>query len=246
MIVFEKPEFEKTVFAEKSPIAVPAELTVYADGTLKILCYSFAGELCRAFEERFAEDPLGEEALDFLLSGLRPMMEPFGYDEIDTADYPLVDWRPGEKLLSGTAPAVLIDSLDGETWHEDLPLDEFALDPGNPVDRMAVVRDAEGKIVCFAGLNDISEDEGFCEMNVECAEEWRGRGFGPACTALLTAYLTGLGERTQYVTSHLNAPSLRCAEKAGLIPAERIFPVVFRKSDEDDEAFFDSLGGEEE
>lgn len=244
MIVFEKPEFEKTVFAENSPIAVPAELTVYADGGLRILCYSFAGELCRAFEERFGADPLRTEALDFLLSGLKPAMEARGYDEIDTADYPLIDYRPGEKLPSDTAPAVLIRSLDGERWHEDLPLDEFALDPGNPVDRMAVVREGEGRIVCFAGLNDISEDEGFCEMNVECAEKWRGRGFGPACTALLASYLTGLGEKTQYVTSHLNAPSIRCAEKAGLIPAARIFPVVFRRSGEDDAAFFDHLDRE--
>ena len=244
MIVLEKPEFEKTVFAEESPIAVPVEMTVYADGGLKLLCYSMAADLCRAFEERFAADPLSPDAVDFLLSGLRPMMEPFGYDEIDTADYPLLDYRPGDSLPADTAPAVLIDTLDGESWHEDLPLDEFALDPGNPVDRMAVVRDEEGRIVCFAGLNDISEDEGFCEMNVECAEEWRGHGFGPACTALLTKYLTDLGERTQYVTSHLNAPSLRCAEKAGLTPCARIFPTVFRKSAEDDEAFFHSLGGE--
>ena len=242
MIVLEKPELERAVFSEGSPIAVPAELTVYAGGELKILCYSFAEDLCRRFEERYGADPLSGEALDCLLSALRPVMESFGYDETDTADYPLVDYRPGERFLADTAPAVLIDTLDGERWAEDLHLDEFALDPGDPADRMAVVRDGEGKIVCFAGLNDISEDEGFCEMNAECAEAWRGHGFGPACTALLASYLTGLGEKTQYVTSCQNVSSLRCAEKAGLIPFARVFPAVFRKSGEDDEAFFDALG----
>ena len=253
MIVPEKPEFEKAVFEQESPIAVPVELTVYegkagAEG-LKLLSYSFAEPVCRAFEARFAADPLSPEAVEFLVSSLRPLMEPFGYDEVDTADYPLLDYRPapGESASGGPAPdelgtfapAVLISTLDGERWHEDLPLDEFALDPSNPVDRMAVVRDGQGTIVCFAGLNDISEDEGFCEMNVECAEAFRGRGYGPACTSLLTDCLTGLGERVQYVTSHLNEPSVRCAEKAGLTLAARVFPVVFRKSGEDDAEFFD-------
>ena len=67
----------------------------------------------------------------------------FGYDEIDTADYPLFDYRPVDSLPADTAPAVLINTLDGESWHEDLPLDEFALDPADPADRMAVVRDGE-------------------------------------------------------------------------------------------------------
>ena len=246
MIVLEKPEFERLVFAEESPLAVPAELTLYDGGKLRILCYSFAGDLCRRFEERFSADPLSHEAVEWLTDALRPLMEPFGYDEADTADYPLIDYRPGKALLTDTAPAVLISTLEGERWDGELALDEFALDPSNPADRMAVVRDEDGQIVCFAGLNDISEDEGFCEMNVECAETWRGRGFGPACTALLTSYLTGMGERVQYLTSHLNEPSVRCAEKAGLIPAARIFPFVFRKSGEDDGAFFDHLDREEE
>ena len=241
MIVTEKPEFEKAVFEQGSPIAVPVELTVTENGAVRLLSYSFAVPVCRDFEARHAEDPLSPGALDELIAALRPLMEPFGYDEVDTADYPLLDYRPGGggNREADPARAELIETLDGERWDEDLPLDEFALDPKNPVDRMAVVRDGEGSIVCYAGLNDISEDEGFCELNTECAEAYRGRGYGPACCALLTDYLTGLGERVQYVTSHLNAPSVRCAEKAGLVPAARVFPAVFRKSGEDDAEFFD-------
>ena len=239
MIIPEKPEFELAVFAEGSPIAVPVELTAYENGEIKLLTYSFADPVCREFEKRFSSDPLSAEAIAFLTDSLRPMMKSFGYDEIDTEDYPLIDLRPGRDPLPNSVTASLIDTLEGERWDDDLPLEEFVLDPKNPTDRMAVVRDGEGKIVCYAGLNDISEDEGFCEMNVECAEAFRGRGYGPACVALLAGYLTGRGERVQYVTSHLNGPSLRCAEKAGLVPAARIFPVVFRKPGEDDADFFD-------
>ena len=199
--------------------------------------------MCRAFEARFKDDPLGEEALAFLVGSLRPLMEPYGYDEVDTADYPLFDFRPPDRPRgrrgADPAKASLIASLDGETWDEALPLDEFALDPKNPLDRMAVIRNVDGTIVCYAGLNDISEDEGFCELTTECAEAWRGRGFGPACTALLSDTLTSLGARVQYVTSHLNRASIRCAEKAGLTRAARVFPVVFRKSGENDEDFYD-------
>ncbi len=240
MIVPEDTHFEREVFRQGSPVAVPAELTVGADGGLKILAFSFAVPACEAFEREYGDDPLSEDALKSLTDALSPLMLARGYDECDTADYPLLDYRPGA-VSSGidTGGVTLIDTLDGEEWDEGLPLEEFALDPAMPADRMAVVRDGEGRIVCFAGLNDISEDEGFCELNVECAERYRGRGFGPACTALLTAYLTGLGERVQYVTSCRNAPSVRCAEKAGLVLANRVFPVVFRRSGEDDADFFD-------
>ena len=240
MIVLEDPEFEREVFAQNSPIAVPVQLTAGTEGDLRLLAYSFAVPVCEAFEERFAADPLSPEALDFLTEALKPLMEPYGFDECDTESYPLYEYRPADaSALSDTAPAVLIGTLDGERWQDGLPLDEFALDPADPVDRMAVVRDADGAIVCFAGLNDISEDEGVCELNAECAEEYRGRGYGPACVSLLAGYLDELRRESQYLTSHLNAPSLRCAEKAGLRLVRKIFPVVFRKSGVDDAEFFD-------
>ncbi len=241
MIVTEDPGFEKAVFAEGSPIAVPVQLTVPADGgEMKILAFSGAAEICRRFEELYASDPLSEEAIAFLCRELSPVYAPFGYDEIDGEDYPLFDFRPGEGYTPLPAPdCEIVPTLDGERWDEDLPLDEFRLDPGDPLDRMAVVRDGDGRIVCFAGLNDISEDEGFCELSVECAPAFRGRGFGPACASQLTAYLLARGAKVQYVTSCRNEESVRCAEKAGFTLANAVYPIVFRKSGEDDAAFFD-------
>ena len=240
MIVLEDPAFEREVFRQGSPIAVPAELRLDGEGNLRILAFSMAVPACEAFEARYGEDPLSPAALGRLIDALTPLMAEYGYDECDTESYPLLEYRPGSDAgVPESSPAVLIGTLDGERWDESLPLDEFALDPADPVDRMAVVRDGDGRIVCFAGLNDISEDEGLCELNAECAEGYRGRGYGPACVALLAAYLDELGRGCQYLTSHLNRPSVRCAEKAGLSLHARIFPVVFRKSGEDDAEFFD-------
>ena len=223
MIVPEDPQFEKEVFRQGSPIAVPVELTAGPDGNLRLLCFSFAEPLCREFEARFGSDPLSKEARAFLEEALIPLMAARGYDELDRESYPLLDYRPGKGFPVSLDPSLplaevsLISTLDGEEWPDELALDEFALDPANPVDRMAVMRDADGKIVCYAGLNDISAEEGLCELNVECAEAYRGKGWGPACTAVLASRLIDLGEGVQYVASHLNEPALRCAEKAAAL-----------------------------
>ena len=241
MIVLEDKEFEKAVFEQASPIAVPVQLTIGQDGALKTLTFSYTRDIAEEFEARYASDPLGEEALTWLAETLKARMLPHGYDEIDVESYPLYDYRRADLNEDAVLPACeLISTLEGEEWDDDLALDEFILDPANPIDRMAVMRDADGKIVCYAGLNDISEDEGLLEINVECAEEYRRRGYGTSCVVKLTDYLESLdGAVVQYITSHLNIPSIRLAEKAGLTKKNTVLPVVLRKSDEDDEEFFD-------
>ena len=239
MIRLEDKKFEESVFEKDCPLAVPVQITADADGGLDLLVYSFVRGIAEEFEARYAADPLGKEAVEWMTDALGRVMTPLGYDEPDLGSYPLYDYRPGtirrDVVLPGCA---LLSALDGERW-DDLPLDEFALNPADPADRMAVIRDGDGTIVCFAGLNDISEEEGLFELTVECAEAFRGRGYGASCVACLALYLDSLGEGTQYVTSCLNAPSIRCAEKAGFVRRKSVFPFVFRKSGVDDAEFFD-------
>ncbi|MBQ3708109.1 MAG: GNAT family N-acetyltransferase [Clostridia bacterium] len=238
MIVLEDPEFEASVFAQDCPLAVPAEITAEEDGGLTLLVYSFCEEIAREFEARFAADPLGDEAIAWLRDKLGEKMLPLGYDECDIESYPLYDYRPDRLDCHAVLPGCeIIASLDGEGW-DGLPLDEFALDPADPADRMAVMRE-DGRIVCYAGINDISEESGCAELTVECEETWRRRGYGASCTALLAEYLLNLGKPVQYVTSHLNEPSVKCAERAGFVRRKSHFPFVFRKSNVDDGEFFD-------
>ena len=238
MIVLEDPAFEQSVFAQDCPLAVPVQITAEEDGGLTLLVYSFCGEIARAFEERFSSDPLSGEAIAWLRDALAEKMLPLGYDECDIESYPLYDYRPGclnrDAVLAGCE---IISTLDGETW-DSLPLDEFALDPADPADRMAVIR-REGRIVCYAGINDIAEEDGCAELTVECEEAWRQRGYGASCAVLLAELLLSLDKPVQYVTSHLNVPSVRCAERAGFVRRRSVFPFVFRKSNVDDGEFFD-------
>lgn len=239
MIRLEDREFENSVFDRECPLAVPVQITLDRDGSFEMLVYSFCRETAEAFEARFAADPLGEEAITWLAGELTRIMEPLGYDELDIESYPLHDYRP-EKIREDVIlpECQVIDTLEGERW-DSLPLDEFALNPADPADRMAVIRDGAGKIVCYAGLNDISAEEGLYELTVECEESFRRRGYGASCTALLASRLEALGEGSQYVTSHRNIPSVRCAERAGFRRRKSVFPFVFRKSGVDDAEFFD-------
>ncbi len=238
MIVLENREFEASVFAKDCPLAVPVEITAEEGGGLTLLVYSFCVGIAREFEDRFSADPLGDTAIGWLRDELSGKMLSLGYDECDIESYPLYDYRPdrldGDAVLPGCE---IIETLDGEEW-EDLPLDEFVLDPADPADRMAVIRE-DGRIVCYAGINDISEEDGCCELTVECEEAWRRRGYGASCTVLLADHLLRLGRSVQYVTSHLNEPSVKCAERAGFVRRRSVFPFVFRKSGVDDGEFFD-------
>ena len=238
MIVLEDPGLEESVFAQDCPLAVPAEITAEEDGGLTLLVYSFCAETARAFEKRFSDRPLSGEAIAWLRDELAPKMLSLGYDECDVDSYPLYDYRPDRLRRDAVLPGCeIISSLDGERW-DGLPLDEFSLDPADPADRMAVMRE-DGRIVCYAGINDISAEEGCAELTVECEEAWRRRGYGASCTAMLAGLLLSLGRPVQYVTSHLNVPSVKCAERAGFVRRRSVFPFVFRKSGVDDGDFFD-------
>ena len=192
MIRLEEREFENEII-NGSHIAVPFEVTKRADGTLDLLVYSFAEKIAEEFEEKFADNPFSEQAKTFLMEKLAPVMEEFEFDTDSAIDRVHWDYRCSSPDLSRILEdCELISTLDGEEW-EDLPLDEFELDPENPLDRMAVIR-RDGKIVCFAGLNDISEEDGCLEVTVECAEDYRKCGYGASCIAKITKYLLDLGE----------------------------------------------------
>ena len=91
---------------------------------------------------------------------------------------------------------VLTDA-DRETDVE-LELDAFEMDSTNPEDAMTVIRE-NGKIDCFAAVNDIIENDttsgyDWIELNVECGEEFRCRGYGAACVSALTRYYLEMGK----------------------------------------------------
>ena len=244
MIRLEEREFEELVINSGYDVAVPVEVFLYEDGRgLEIVSYSFTEKFAREFEEKFSSDPFSREAREFLYLRLTPIMDELEYSSRQSAERSFIEFRRGERTVEPCCECEIISTLDGEVWDE-LPLDEFALDEEDPVDRMAVVK-ADGKIVCFAGLNDEIDGDGICEITVECDPAYRCCGYATACVTALADYLESLGKHVKYVCRDTNEASVRTAHKAGLVPYCRFMPYVCRKKNpdgtENEELTFDEV-----
>ncbi len=234
MVRAEDKQFEDEIIASGHHIAVPFELSVTKDG-IEILAYSFCMNTAREFEEKFSADPTSVEARAFLYAKLLPIMDELDYESDGDACRIHLEYRCSDPNTAKILPECeIIDTLDGAEYDESLPLDEFELDPADPIDRMAVIKDCD-KIVCFAGLNDISADDGYAELTVECAEDYRGRGYGASCVAMLTDYLISIGEQVEYICSDSNEASKRTAEAAGYELYKTVMPFVCYKKEDDEE-----------
>ena len=234
MIRYEDYDFVKEILDSEGCIILPIEISQYSDGKTDILVYPFCDEIAKEFELRFALDPFSHEAVDFLYKKLTPIVSELGYSTAGADKHTYCEYRCDSADHSKILPeCVIIDSLDGEKW-EDLELDGFELDASITTDRMAVIRD-DGKIVCYAGLNDISEEDGLYEITVECDENYRRRGYAASCVAKLTEYLLSLGEGVKYVCAEDHEVSGKTAESAGYGLFRRVLPFVCVRSDENTE-----------
>ncbi len=229
MVRTEDFEFEKEIISTGYHIALPVEIVRdEVSGDLTITAYSFCVKIAEEYESRFGTDPFSDAAREFLLTQLSPVMNEMGYDTSWAADHVHLEYRSTDIDRSKILPECeIISSLDGEVW-DDIALDEFELDPDDALDRMAVIK-VDGKIVCYAGINDISDDD-MIEMTVECEEEYRCRGFASSCVACIADYFAGLGQIVKYVCADDNTASVKTAESAGFSLVRRTLPFVCYKN----------------
>ncbi len=232
MVRLEDPEYEESVTSGASCFAVPVEAAVDegADDA-DVLTYRIAKDAADEYHSRFSSCPFSGEARDFLHARLAPLMEGLGYRPV-FEPFKLrkeFAWNR-EKAPEGVIleDCRIIDSLKGLEFESELPVEEYELFSTIPTDRMAVVS-RDGKVVCFAGVNDMSEDGAF-EINVECAPGYRRRGFAASCAAKLAGYLTELGEQAVYVCSDRNTASERTALRAGFSPVRTVMSYVCMKT----------------
>ncbi len=234
MVRAEDKQFENEIISGGHHIAVPFEMSATAEG-IDILAYSFAIKIAEEFEEKYTADPTSPEARSFLYSRLLPIMDELDYESDPDAcrvHFEYICTAPNtDKILENCR---IIDTLENAKYDESLPLDEFELDPTDPIDRMAVIEE-NGEIVCFCGINDISGEEGLFEITVECAEDHRGKGYGTSCVAKLTDYLISQGEQVVYICTETNEPSKKTAAKAGFELYKTVMPFVCYKKEIDEE-----------
>jgi len=233
MVDAEDREFEDDILSSGYHIAVPVQIEKKASGELRIIAYSFMLEKARRFEESFGADPFTHDALAFLEKEMAPVMREMEFDTGHATERVFREYRctavNRDAMLD---ECELLDSLDGVDYEESLELDAFALEKTNKIDRMAVIRDGQ-KVVCYAGLDDVCENDGLLEVTVECAEEYRRRGYGAACVAKLTEYLLSLGERVKYVCDDDNENSKKTAVRAGYTLYKTVLPYVCYKHGRD-------------
>ena len=234
MVDAEDIEFEKDIISSGYHIAVPVQIEKKTSGALRIIAYSFAMEKSREFEEKFAADPFSPDALAFLDENIGSLMQKIEYSTEHATERIFYEYRCDGANSSKILPECeLIASLEGEKWEESLELDAFELDETNRIDRMAVVRDSDGMIICYAGLDDVCENDGLLEVTVECAENYRRRGYGASCVAKLTEYLLSIGEKVKYVCEKENELSVMTAQSAGYELYKTVLPYVCYKHGRD-------------
>ncbi len=233
MIRYEEADFVKELLDNESCILVPMEIGRDQEGTVSILAYPFCRQTAETFEARFSSDPFGKEALAYLMEALTPAMNDLGYGTEGADTHLHIEYRCKDVKEEVILPhTLLVDTLEGEE-NEELDLEGFVLDPADPIDRMAVIR-RDGKVVCYAGLNDLCEEDGLLELTVECQAAYRRRGYAASCVALLTRYLKNLGQDVKYVTSAENRPSQKTADKAGFAPYRTTLSFVCLRREEEE------------
>lgn len=234
MIRFENSDFEKEILEGGSCIAVPIEISCDKNGKLDILVYTFCREIAEEFERNFASNPFSDEAVGFLYEKLTPKMAQLDYLTNGAGEHGYYEYHCDKPNTAKILPECeIIDDLECEKW-DDLELDEFMLDSDEPTDRMAVIR-KDGKIICYAGLNDLSEDDGLYELTVECEENYRGNGYATSCVVKLAEYLISIGEGVKYVCSVNHNISQKTAEAAGFTVYKKVLPFVCYRNEDDDE-----------
>lgn len=240
MVDAEDIEFERDIISSGYHIVVPVQIEKKTSGDLRIIAYSFVMDKAREFEQKHGDMPFTEDALACLDELISPVMEKMDYSTAHAKERIFLEYRCENADTSKILPGCeLIDTLDGEDYEDSLELDAFALDKSEKIDRMAVVRDG-GKIICYAGLDDVCENDGLLEVTVECAPEYRHRGYGASCVALLTDYLLSIGEKVKYVCEDDNRLSKLTAASAGYTLYKTVLPYVCYKhgrdgSEEDDD-----------
>lgn len=229
-IVFEDEELEEFVLSGESDIALPISVALDSAGDCTITVYSAYKNEAEKFEKLYGDDPLSDDAKEYIDRVFSPIVRKLGYRferEFDqtVVSYEVKDGKVNDVSCDADVRIIKTnDELEKLYLHEDIELSD-----GDPADVLCAVV-IDDVMVSRAGVNDYS-DNGSLEINVVTEKEFRGRGYGSAAVAGLCKYLTSLGERVSYKCRKSNAASRRVAEKTGLVVTGTSYYYVCYKKD---------------
>lgn len=216
MLKFENPELEKSVLSHESCIAVPFEAFQTPSGEISVLTYSFCEKPAREYLEKFTGDIFSNSSVEWLNSAFGKVMDKAGYEHYShegemMLEYVLTDTE--SLCRKGRREAEMISSnSDLQALCENTGCSIEINDDGEDV-LFAVIED--GKILSYAGINDISYGDGSVEISVETSPDRRREGLGFSCVSCLSEHLLKKGKSIRYKCSLFNKPSSALAEKCG-------------------------------
>ncbi len=219
MVKIEDRELEEFALSGFSCYAVPVEIFVPAVGEAEVLTYSVCEREARAWEEKFKGRLLSEESLEELHCVFETVVKKHGLSRVPNENewmkeyvfnsdmqLPKSDCGIKVHMISSNAVLAKICELSG--------CDIEIADDGEDV--IFAVLD-EGRMLAYAGMNDVKYSDNSVEISVETAPEHRRCGYGSACVMALTEHLIKKGMTVRYKCSLENTESSALAEKCGFV-----------------------------
>ncbi|MBE6562116.1 MAG: GNAT family N-acetyltransferase [Ruminococcaceae bacterium] len=226
-IIFEDGELEAFAMAGGMCVTVPFEISLGEENAVTV--FSVFENVAEEYVNKYADAPLCEDALAFISDNIMPVMDKAGYEAAPVENGHLVSFTADETTrIPEEDESVRIIKIEktSEFSSYEIPVSMVPeVDDDDPCDvYFAVVVD--GRIVSFAGVNDLSDD-GSLEINVETDDEFRKKGYGKAVVAALIKHLVSLGERARYCCNVSNVASVNLAKSLGLAFEKESYSFVY-------------------
>ncbi len=201
---------------------VPVSFACVGDAVIASAYPSMRSIVLPHFEKyRSADTLFSENAFVSLDCMLRPYLTEWGYKP---AMFPS---RFGISLVQDDASAVRSGCILSDTVCVTDALCRMknltSMKTADCAARGAYAQIADGQIVCIASVNRVSDLERCIEIGVECAPDYRRRGYAASCVCALTRDLCEGGNVVLYRHYHTNIGSAAVARTAGFRPVGRFF-----------------------
>lgn len=228
MIIYDDCELEQAFLDGELPIAVMFSAELSADGSFQVSVYYSAREIAKEYMARFGNDPFSPEAVSFVTERAQEYYDGHNYDSEEAQILCEFIPQPDTEIpVLSDATVVLGNDLSLAKYENLL---DAELDEG-----VCAAVCVGSSIVCAAGLNDYFESD-ICEIYVECAPDYRRRGYAKAAVLTLCKYLFDIGARVTYKTYSSNEPSVNLARSCGFVPGSMSLNAVgYSRFEEDTE-----------
>lgn len=231
MIVFENPDLEYEVKKGISCFAVPCEVFVPVEGEAVVTTYTFCKDIAEKWVATF-KCLASEEALEWARTHFNASVEERGYKRVENENEHMLEYVfTPDMHMPKIQKAVKVHKISSNAVLHELckasGCDIEIADDGEDV-IFAIVED--GKLLSYAGMNDMIYADGSVEISVETAPQARRRGFGLLCVDALVGHLLSKGITVRYKCARSNVASSALCEKYGFrLEGERISLVFERK-----------------